>query len=137
MIQEPSNSKRYLLTVEVDVDALVAAYTGGDTSIQLYDLPATDELILFECEGWLPTSGIHVVEIEEIQENKTSISIDWSVEDIQGIVCNEYEKSISDDDALVVLEYLEENYSPTHGITWQTINDAIDELSRDNSITLY
>ncbi len=67
MIQEPSNSKRYLLTVEVDLDALVAAYTGGDTSIQRYDLPAIDELILFEC-GWLSSSGIHVKQIKEVEE---------------------------------------------------------------------
>lgn len=67
MIQLPSNTKRYTLTVEVDIDTLIAAYTGGDDSIQRYDLPATDELILFEC-GFLSASGIQVQQIEEVQE---------------------------------------------------------------------
>ncbi len=67
MIQEHKNTKRYLLTVEVDIDALIAAYTGGDTSIQRYDLPATDELILFEC-GFISASGIHVKQIKEVEE---------------------------------------------------------------------
>ncbi len=84
MIQEPSNStsmnatpsgdrsevnsKRYLLTVEVDLDALIAAYTDGDDSIQLYDLPSIKEIIEFEANGWLSQSGIYVKEVKEIQE---------------------------------------------------------------------
>ena len=67
MIQEQSNTKRYTLTVEVDIDALIAAYTGGDDSIQPYDLPATDELILFEC-GWLSFSGVQIKDIQEVEE---------------------------------------------------------------------
>ena len=68
-------TKKYLLTVEVDLDALIAAYvsdeegayTGGDDSIQLYDLPPIDEIILFEC-GWLSSSGIQVKQIEKVQQ---------------------------------------------------------------------
>lgn len=75
--------------------------------------------------------------IEDLQEDKSSISIKWSVEDIQGIVSNDYEKSISDQDALVVLEYLEENYDPTHGVTWTVIQTAIEHLLDEEEIYLH
>ncbi len=39
--------KTYTLTVEVDIDTLVAAYTAGDDSIQQYDLPPIDEIRLY------------------------------------------------------------------------------------------
>ena len=65
MTQE--TTKKYLLTVEVNIPALLLAYRGADTSIQIYDLPSIEEIIEFEM-GFVGASGIHVNQIEEIQE---------------------------------------------------------------------
>lgn len=67
MITEQSNTKTFTLTIEVDVETLIASYTGEDDSIQLYDIPSIEEMIEFEM-GWTSSSGIQVKEIEEIKE---------------------------------------------------------------------
>ena len=67
MIQEQKNTKKYLLTITVDEEQLIKSYTGNNESINREELPNTDELILFEC-GWLSSSGIHVKDIQEVEE---------------------------------------------------------------------
>ncbi len=127
--------KKYKATLLIDEDLLLKTYCEGH-NITPENCPSLEEVIKSEAL-WILQSGIDVIgDLEQVHNNKTSISIEWSVPDIQGYVSNEYEKNISDEDALVVLEYLEDNYDPTHGITWDIIYTAIDELSRDNSIAL-
>ncbi len=60
-------TKQYLLTVEVNIQALLLAYRGADTSIQIYDLPSIEEIIEFEM-GWVSSSGLHVINIKEVKE---------------------------------------------------------------------
>ncbi len=67
--------KTYKITVEVDTDALIAAYSDaegaayrdGDHSLQLYDLPPITEIIESEM-GWVSSSGIYVKEVKEVQQ---------------------------------------------------------------------
>lgn len=49
MIQESSNSRIFNLQVEVDIDKLTDAYTGGEPEL------ATDliSMLEYELEGWL------------------------------------------------------------------------------------
>ncbi len=128
--------KKYRCTLLIDEEMLIKTYIEGHELDGVDDVDI-EEVIKNEL-GWVLSSGIDVIgDLEEVHDNKYSISIDWSVEDIQGIVSNDYEKSISEKDAVVVLEYLEGNYDPNWGITWNVIQTAIDELSKNNSITLF
>ena len=67
MIQEPSTTKKYLLTITVDEEQLIKSYTGNDNTINRKDLPDTDALLAFEL-NWIASSGVQVVEIEEMEE---------------------------------------------------------------------
>ena len=67
MIQEPSKTKKFTITVDVNIQALLLAYRGADTSIQIYDLPPVEEIIEFEM-GFVSASGIHVEEVKEVSE---------------------------------------------------------------------
>lgn len=64
MTKEPKNTKRFTLTVDVNTKALLLAYRGADTSIQVYDLLPIEEIIEFEM-GFVSASGIHVREVRE------------------------------------------------------------------------
>jgi len=78
MFIEKSNTKKYILTITVDEEQLIKSYTasssgeaneaGNDDTIDITQLPNTDALLAFELDSWLPASGIHVVEIEEMEE---------------------------------------------------------------------
>ncbi len=122
--------KKYRCTLLIDENLLKQTYKENQDTLPK-ECPPFTEMIRAEL-AWVLESGIDVEDnLEEITENKSSISIEWCVEDIQGIVSNEYEKSISKEDAIIVLEYLEDNYDPTYGITWTLIQTAIDSLKDD------
>ncbi len=55
-----------------------------------------------------------------------TIQIEWHIDDVKSI-----DSGLSDDDARTVLGYIERKHDATIGISWQTIEDAIDYL-RDN-----
>ena len=65
MIQEPTHSKRFTLTVDVNIKALLLAYKGADTSIKVSDLPPIEQIIEFEM-GFVSASGIHIKEVREV-----------------------------------------------------------------------
>ena len=73
--------------------------------------------------------------IQDLQD-KSSRSIIWSTEDIQGFVDNEYEKNISEEHAAVVLQHLEDTYSPSVGITWDIIYTAVEHLLEEEKISI-
>lgn len=62
-----NNTKQYVITVQVDEKQLIQSYIGGDETIDITQLPSIDELLAFEL-NWCATSGITVVEIEEVEE---------------------------------------------------------------------
>jgi len=64
MTQESREFKRYQITVDVYVKALLLAYRGADTSLKISDLPDIEEIIEFEM-GFVSASGIHVIEVKE------------------------------------------------------------------------
>lgn len=55
--------KRFRLTIEVEIDTLIASYTGDDKTIK--DLPSIEEIIEFSM-GWTSPDGIQVKDITEI-----------------------------------------------------------------------
>ncbi len=59
---------------------------------------------------------------------QTSISIIWHINDVQSQATSTFNSTLSDEDASTVFKYLEDNYDASHGITWETIDDAIREL---------
>jgi hypothetical protein len=73
---EPREFKRYQITVDVYVKALLLAYRGADTSLKISDLlltsskslPDIEEIIEFEM-GFVSASGIHVIEVKESEED--------------------------------------------------------------------
>ena len=69
MIKEPSNTKIFTLTVEVDIDKLTDAYTGGEPELAVSSTTreATDliSMLEYELEGWL---NVVVKSIEEVEE---------------------------------------------------------------------
>ena len=67
MKQETQPTKKYQLTITVDEEQLIKSYVGNDESIDITQLPDTDALILFSM-SWVSVDGIHVVEIEEMEE---------------------------------------------------------------------
>lgn len=127
--------KKYRCTLLIDEEMLIKTYMEGH-GLESADDVDIEEVIKNEL-GWVLSSGIDVIgNLEEIEENKTSISIEWCLQDIKAVV-EGFEKSISDSDALVVLEYLEDNHNAEVGINWSVIEEAIHELSRNNTITLF
>ena len=142
MRQEPKNTKRYQLNVDVNIKALLLAYRGGDTSIKISDLPSIEEIIEFEM-GFVSASGIHVKEVEEIKPDTSpkgsgnaSISINWHIEDVQGIALEKFSKSISDKDAFTVLEFLTRTHDAEVGVNWIVLEIAIETLLERKEITL-
>ena len=67
MIIEPNKTRKFTITVDVKVKALLLAYRGADTSIRVSDLPPIEEIIEFEM-GFVSASGIHVIDIKEVEE---------------------------------------------------------------------
>jgi hypothetical protein len=68
----------------------------------------------------------------KVPENKTSISIDWHIEDVQDIAQEKFNKNISDEDAFEVLEFVEDNHDACVGINWDVIYCAIETLEQSN-----
>lgn len=68
----------------------------------------------------------------KVPENKTSISIDWHIEDVQDIAKEKFNKNISDEDAFEVLEFVEDNHDACVGINWDVIYCAIETLEQSN-----
>ena len=63
MTREPSNTKRFNITVEVDIDRLTEAYTGGDSTL------STDLISMLEHElGWASASGVQVLTTHLLEE---------------------------------------------------------------------
>lgn len=65
-------------------------------------------------------------------ENKTFISIDWHIEDVQDIAKEKFNKNLSDEDAFEVLEFVEDNHDACVGINWDVIYCAIETLEQSN-----
>ena len=128
-----NKTKKFTITVDVNIQALLLAYRGGDTSIQVYDLPPIKEIIEFEM-GFVSASGIHVEKVNEVE--KSLINITWHIEDVQGVVLEKFSKSISDGDALSVLEFVKNTHNAEVGINWEVIELAIEHLAKQNEITL-
>ena len=55
---------------------------------------------------------------------KDYITIIWSIEDVKQV------SPMTDSQARNVLSYIEQNHDANRGITWQTIEDAIEVMSR-------
>ncbi|PSB06701.1 hypothetical protein C7B62_22100 [Pleurocapsa sp. CCALA 161] len=68
----------------------------------------------------------------KVPENKTSISIDWHIEDVQDIAQEKFNKNLSDEDAFEVLEFVEDNHDACVGINWDVIYCAIETLEQSN-----
>lgn len=67
MIQESSNTKRFNITLEVDVDILTEMYRKA-ADLEL-DEPSPDVLEMLESEAqWLLQSGVVVKNLEEVTE---------------------------------------------------------------------
>ena len=65
MTREPSNSRIFNLQVEVDIDKLTDAYTGGEPEL------ATDliSMLEYELEGWLlgvKVKDVTLLNVEEV-----------------------------------------------------------------------
>ena len=64
------------------------------------------------------------------------ITIKWYIEDVQHIAQERFNKTISDKDALIVLEYVDTKHDANVGITWDVLELAIEELQGRRTITL-
>ena len=59
---------KFKLTIEVDVEALQQTYREGLGLTKQDEIPETKEIIELECNGWLSSSGIHLIgDIEEVE----------------------------------------------------------------------
>lgn len=59
--------KKYRIEILVDEEALIAAYTGNDQSVDKEDLPSIEAMIEHEC-NWLTASGIELIgDIVEVE----------------------------------------------------------------------
>ncbi len=71
----------------------------------------------------------------KIGEQK-SISIEWHIEDVQEVAKEKFNKHISEENALIVLNYINKKHDSSIGINWSVIEEAIEYLTKENSITL-
>lgn len=134
MTNQAKRTKKFTLMVEINMQALLLAYRCSDTSIGINDLPPLEKIIEFEM-GFVSMNGIHVEKVEEIKEKK-SISIKWHIEDVQLLAKEKFNKEISDEDALIVLNYLDRKHDACIGVNWSVIEEVIDYLTKENTITL-
>ncbi len=87
----------------------------------------------------LSESAINLIEskIQQlISKPQEEIAIIWHIQDVQNEAENIYDQSISDADALKVLDYLKRTHNSEIGINWLTIRCAIETLIEDKYITL-
>jgi hypothetical protein len=68
----------------------------------------------------------------KVPENKTFISIDWHIEDVQDIAKEKFNTNLSDEDAFKVLEFVEDKHDACVGINWDVIYCAIETLEQSN-----
>ena len=64
------------------------------------------------------------------------IAIKWYIEDVQHIAQEKFNKTISDEDALIVLHYIDKKHDANIGINWDVIQFAIEDLQEHQTITL-
>ena len=64
------------------------------------------------------------------------ITIKWYIEDVQHITQERFNKTISDKDALIVLDYIDKKHDANIGINWDVIELAIEDLQEHQTITL-
>ena len=70
------------------------------------------------------------------QENKTYISIHWWIEDVQEVAQEKFNKNLSDEDALKVLQFVSRSHDACIGINWDVLYCAIETLEESGDITL-
>jgi hypothetical protein len=63
------------------------------------------------------------IKINERFNPKTQIAIIWSIEDVQGL-----RPALSDEQAMKVLKDVENSHDAEHGVTWDIISDAVDNM---------
>ena len=68
---------------------------------------------------------------------RKSISITWHIEDVQQLVQERFDKNISDEDALEVLDCLVRKHDANNGINWDVIECAVEYLLESAAITLF
>ena len=68
---------------------------------------------------------------------RKSISITWHIEDVQQLVQERFDKNISDEDALEVLDCLVRKHDANIGINWDVIECAVEYLLESAAITLF
>jgi hypothetical protein len=137
---EPREFKRYQITVDVYVKALLLAYREADTSLKISDLlltsskslPGIEEIIEFEM-GFVSASGIHVIDVNCSED---SIFIEWTIEDVALIVKERFNKSISNNDGFKVLDFVKAKHDRTIGINWMVLEEGIEVLLERKEITL-
>lgn len=62
-----TNTKKYLITVSVDIDTLVESYKDNTDVREDEDLPSVEDLILFST-NWMNADGVDTIEVKEIEQ---------------------------------------------------------------------
>jgi len=113
--------KRYSLTISVDENALQQAYAEGH-DISPEECPDIESMISSEL-NWLSHSGISFS--DDLNDLDRSIFIEWSIVDVRDRALQR-QLHLDDDDCIEILESLENNYDANLGITWHTLDTALD-----------
>lgn len=58
------SNKKFILTIEVDINKLTNSYMGGE---ELENAPDLETMLWHEC-SWVSASGIYVTSIEKVEE---------------------------------------------------------------------
>ena len=66
----------------------------------------------------------------------TSICIEWNVKDVQQVAEEKFNKLISIENSLIVLEFIYIHHDRCIGINWDVIYCALETLLEKNEITL-
>jgi len=118
--------KQYSVTISVDESTLKQAYIEGH-DISPDDCPDDIESMLSSELNWLSSSGIsfsgNIAEIDLNESN--SIFIEWSVDDVRSRA-QQHGINLSNSDCIEILECVENNHDANLGISWDTIDNAID-----------
>lgn len=122
---EMMSPNQYLVTLFVDESALKQAYIEGH-DISPDDCPDLESMIESELH-WLSNSGISFDHIQPKMLDD-SIKIEWSIYDIRDRA-RLSNLNLDDEQCRQVLEYLQQNYDANLGITWHTIDNALEFYS--------
>lgn len=114
--------KQFSVTITVDEHALKQAYSQGH-DIPLDDCPDIDSMLHSEL-NWLSHSGISFSQIQHKQTVEGSIFVEWSIDDVRQRAL-EHDLNLDDEQCQEVLEHLENNYDANYGISWNTLDAAI------------